>query len=154
MYLVPENFIFPMQVDIFYAIEKQNQFGKVEKTWQYDRTVDGYFETYGSSVGKSKGLDPLEVIEFRDKLVGRLKENPLQMEDETYRPITNVLLTNVRDARTQEIYFKENDKKTKQFFATQYEFHFVHPYINPWNEIEYYKVVLNRLDVQELSIPK
>lgn len=153
MYPVPENFIMPMQGDIFFAKESQDKFGKVNKSWIYDRTIQGYFYTYGSSTSsKPKGVDPAAIIELRDKIEGRISENPLQKEDGTYRPYNAILITNIRDMRTQEPFFLDVSRQNKQTFSTQFEFHFVHPYVNPWNQIEYYTCVLNRIEIQELGL--
>jgi hypothetical protein len=150
-FYTPVDFFFPMAVDIYNAVETQDEFGKIQKNWVFDRTHEGYFETFGSNVAKNKGLDPLSVIELRDKLIGRTRNNPLVLSDGTYRVINSILITNIRDVRTQEPFFLEADTRTLQFFSTQYEIHFTHPYVNAWNDIEYHKVILNRIERQEIG---
>lgn len=134
-----------MNLDIYYSTESQDKFGKEVKNWCYDRTVLGYAEILGA-VDKD-GLKAGQFFEYLDKLIGRTKEDPRLSLEGLYYPITSILITNIQDAKTGEIFYKESSGE-REGEATLYEVMAVEPYVNPWNQIEYYKILFNRSDRQ------
>lgn len=134
-----------MNMDIYYSTEDQDKFGKEVKNWCLDRTVLGYAEILGA-VDKD-GLKAGQFFEYLDKLIGRTKEDPrVSLEGLNY-PITSILITNIQDAKTGEVFYKESSGD-REGEATLYEIMAVEPYVNPWNQIEYYKILFNRSDRQ------
>ena len=134
-----------MNMDIYYSTEDQDKFGKEVKNWCYDRTALGYAEILGA-VDKD-GLKAGQFFEYLDKLIGRTKEDPRISIEGLYYPITSILITNIQDAKTGEIFYKESSGE-REGEATLYEIMAVEPYVNPWNQIEYYKILFNRSDRQ------
>ncbi len=65
-------------------------------------------------------------------------------------PITSILLTNIRDAKTGTIFYTESSG-VRSGDPTVFDIMSVNPYVNPWNDIEYYKVYLTRSDQQEIN---
>lgn len=134
-----------MNMDIYYSTEDQDKFGKEIKNWCYDRTTLGYAEILGA-VDKD-GLKAGQFFEYLDKLIGRTKEDPRVSIEGLYYPITSILITNIQDAKTGEVFYKESSGE-REGQATLYEIMAVEPYVNPWNQIEYYKILFNRSDRQ------
>jgi hypothetical protein len=85
-------------------------------------------------------------FEYQNKLIGRTKEDPRVSSEAIYYPITSILITNIRDANRGTMLYVRNDGE-----PTIYEIAAVEPYVNPWNEIEYYKILFNRSDRQEIQ---
>lgn len=142
-----DNF-FSMKMDIYYSKEDQDRFGKEVKEWALDRTVNGYAEILGA-VDKD-GLKNNVFFEYEGKLIGRTKEDPrISMQGINY-PITSILITNIIDAKTGIQFYTESygDRSGE---STIFEIMAVEPYVNPWNEIEYYKILFNRSDRQVIS---
>lgn len=140
--------LFSMKMDIYYAIEEQDKFGKDVKTWVFDRTVSGYAEVLGN-VSKD-GLKNEQFFEYEGKLIGRTKEDPRTSYNGLNYPVTSMIITNIRDGKTDMVFYTESygDRSGE---STIFEIMAVEPYVNPWNEIEYYKILFNRSDKQVIT---
>lgn len=137
--------LFSMKMDIYYATESQDKFGKEIKEWTLDRTVSGYAEILGA-VDKD-GLRASQFFEYEGKLIGRTKVDPRVSLQGINYPITSIIITNIVDAKTGiEFYTESYGDRSGE--STVFEIMAVEPYVNPWNEIEYYKILFNRSDKQ------
>lgn len=146
MYCAPD-FLFSMNLDIYYSTQEQDKFGSEVKDWRLDQTVLGYAELLGAVDKES--LKNNQFFEYTNKLIGRTKIDPrISLEGILY-PISSIIITNIRDAKTCEPFYVESfgDRKGK---STIFEILAVEPYVNPWNEIEYYKILFNRSDMQAM----
>lgn len=137
--------LFSMKMDVYYSTESQDRFGKEVKEWMLDRTIIGYAEILGA-VDKD-GLKNNLFFEYEGKLIGRSKEDPRTSLEGINYPITSILITNIVDAQTG-IQFYTESSGDRSGESTVYEIMAVEPYVNPWNEIEYYKILFNRSDRQ------
>jgi len=136
--------IFSMNLDIYYSTESQDDFGIENKTWRLDQTLLGYAENLGAV--EKDSLKNNMFFEYENKLIGRTQKDPrISLEGVSY-PITSMLITNIQDARNGTVFYTESNGE-----PTIYEITAVEPYVNPWNEIEYYKILFNRSDRQDLS---
>ena len=137
-----------MSLDFYYATETQDKYGIEDKSWQWDQTLQGYAEILGS-VDK-EALKTGKFNEYEDKLIGRTKVDPRLSINGIYYPITSILVTNIRNTKTSDEYYIEaaGEREGK---STIYEVFAVEPYVNPWNEIEYWKILFNRSDTQALD---
>lgn len=137
-----------MNMDIYYSTESQDKFGKEVKEWQLDRTSLGYAEILGA-VDKD-GLKTGKFFEYEGKLIGRTKNDPRTSMEGINYPITSILITNIKDAKTGLNFYTESvgDRSGE---STIFELMAVEPYVNPWNEIEYFKILFNRSEMQVLS---
>ena len=135
-------------MDIYYSTESQDKFGKEVKEWQLDRTSLGYAEILGA-VDKD-GLKTGKFFEYEGKLIGRTKNDPRTSMEGINYPITSILITNIKDAKTGLNFYTESvgDRSGE---STIFELMAVEPYVNPWNEIEYFKILFNRSEMQVLS---
>lgn len=140
-----ENLFFSMNLDIYYSVENQDKFGKDVKTWTVDRTVLGYAEIMGS-VSKD-GLKSGQFFEYEGKLIGRTKEDPRTSLEGINYPITSIIITNICGATSGQEFYTESSGD-RSGLSTIFEIMAIEPYVNPWNEIEYYKILFNRSDKQ------
>jgi hypothetical protein len=140
-----EDSLFSMNMDIYYSTESQDKFGKEVKSWVLDRTVLGYAEILGAV--NRDGLKASQFFEYEGKLIGRSKEDPRVSMDGLNYPITSMVITNIVDAKTGTEFYTESygDRSGE---STIFEIMAIEPYVNPWNEIEYYKILFNRSDKQ------
>jgi hypothetical protein len=137
--------LFSMNMDIYYSTESQDKFGKEVKSWMLDRTVLGYAEILGAV--NRDGLKASQFFEYEGKLIGRAKEDPRVSMDGLNYPITSMVITNIVDAKTgTEFYTESYGERSGE--STVFEIMAVEPYVNPWNQIEYYKILFNRSDKQ------
>jgi len=138
------DIFFSMNMDVYYSSEDQDDFGAQIKDWIMGQTLLGYAENLGA-VDKDS-LKNNVFFEYENKLIGRTKSDPRVSMEAIRYPITSMVITNIRDAKTSESFYLEADGK-----STIYEVLAVEPYVNPWNEIEYYKILFNRSDRQEIG---
>jgi hypothetical protein len=136
--------MFSMNLDIYYSTESQDDFGIENKSWRLDQTLLGYAENLGAV--EKDSLKNNMFFEYENKLIGRTIKDPRVSLEGIYYPITNILITNIQDVKNKTIFYIESDGR-----PTVYELTAVEPYVNPWNEIEYYKILFNRSDRQDLS---
>jgi hypothetical protein len=136
------SMLFSMNLDIYYSTQSQDDFGIENKTWVQDQTLIGYAENLGAVERDS--LKNNTFFEYENKLIGRTKKDPRISFEGIYYPITSVMITNIQDAKNGTVFYSESNGD-----PTIYELIAVEPYVNPWNEIEYYKILFNRSDRQE-----
>jgi len=137
------SMLFSMNLDIYYSTESQDDFGMENKTWRLDQTLLGYAENLGAV--EKDSLKNNMFFEYENKLIGRTIKDPRVSLEGIYYPITSILITNIQDVNNRTIFYVESDGE-----PTVYEVTAVEPYVNPWNEIEYYKILFNRSDRQEI----
>jgi len=106
-----------------------------------DQTLIGYAEILGAV--EKDGLKNNTFFEYEGKLIGRTKLDPRVSVEGIRYPITSILITNIQNASNGLMFYIEDDGE-----PTVYEVMAVEPYVNPWNEIEYYKIMFNRSDRQ------
>ena len=135
-------------MDIYYSTESQDKFGKEVKEWRLDRTSLGYAEVLGS-VDKD-GLKATRFFEYEGKLIGRTRNDPRTSTEGLNYPITSIIITNIRDAKTG-LHFYTESAGDRSGESTVFELMAVEPYVNPWNEIEYFKILFNRSERQVIS---
>lgn len=135
-------------MDVYYATETQDKYGRIVKDWTLDQTLLGYAQILGAV--DVKALKAGNFFEFNDKLIGRTKADPRVSSDGQMHPITSMIITNIRDEKTLVPFYNEV-AGVNAGQPTVYELMAVEPYVNPWNEIEYYKILFNKSDRQELS---
>jgi hypothetical protein len=133
-----------MSLDLYYATSTQDKYGARNKDWQLDRTFSGYVETVGSD-DKSRTF-----FDYRGKLVGRTKEDPRIDSEGNLRPITDILVTDIKDIKTETEYYIETSG-VRLGLSTIYEMTVIEPFIDPFNKIEYWRIFLNRVDAQVLN---
>jgi hypothetical protein len=133
-----------MNFDLYYAQKEQDRYGREQKIWQLDQTLVGYVETVKSEdVSKT-------FFEYKGKLLGRTKVDPRISVNAQEYPLTDILITNIRDKKScQEFYLETFGQRAGK--STLYEISALEPYIDPFNRIEYYRLFLNRLDAQVLN---
>ena len=139
---------FSMNMDIYYSTESQDKFGKEVKEWHLDRTSLGYAEILGA-VDKD-GLKASQFFEYEGKLIGRTKNDPRTSTEGLNYPITSIIITDIRDAKTG-LHFYTESAGDRSGESTIFELMAVEPYVNPWNEIEYFKILFNRSDRQVIK---
>lgn len=135
--------LFNMHFDIYYAKKNQNKYGEQVKKWKFDQTITGFAETIGTE-DKSKMF-----FEYKGQLLARTQLDPrISLEGFQY-PITDILITDIKDIKTNTEFYIETygERKNK---STLYEISAIEPHVDPFNRIEYWRLMLNRLDAQVL----
>lgn len=135
--------LFNMDFDIYYAKKNQNKYGEQVKEWKIDQTLRGFAETVDSE-DKSKTF-----FEYKGKLIARTIKDPRTSIEGFQYPITDILVTDIRDAKSyQEFYVETYGERRGK--STLYEISAIEPHVDPFNKIEYWRLFLNRVDAQVL----
>ena len=141
-----------MDCDIYYAKETQNDFGKIVKKWEFDMVEACSFYTLGDkSNDNNLTFNDQKFFKMETMLYGRFQTDPRQALDGSYHPLSHILVTNIRGAtcNTEPFFIETNgDYEGK---PTIYEIKTCQPFVGPFNTVEYWKIQLERSDIQELD---
>lgn len=142
------DFMFPMQADIYYPIVDQGAYGNMQKRWVLDRTIICSFTGAGS--GSNEDIKPNVNITQETLLVGRVKKDLRVSSIDAKNAITNVIVTNIRDKSCREIYLETVGPRAGK--STIFEIATQEPYAGPFGDVEYYRVVLRRSENQASDV--
>jgi hypothetical protein len=87
------------------------------------------------------------ILRNENKLIARIKSDPRVSSSESNNGITNILISNIRDAGDILIYKETSGPRSGR--GTIYEIATLDPFFGPFRDIEYYKVLLRRSENQE-----
>lgn len=143
---------FPMRCDVYYAVESQDKYGKINKSWQFDGTVNCSFYAMNDDSNKDNfQYDDKKFYRMETTLMGRMKTDVRQSSDGKFFPISNVLITNVRAGCEEDspLYYETNGGYEGK--PTVFEVIMVQPFIGPFNKPDYFRMQIQRSDTQELT---
>lgn len=137
---------YPLQADIYYGVESQNDFGEIDRAWEYNRTIR--LDMNMSTNYKDQQVQPDQFFWIQDMLNGITPTDIRQSDTSGLYSLTNILITNIRNGSDEVIYYESAGERSGQ--PTIYEVSGLLPHNNPWGNIDYYKLVLKRSELQEL----
>lgn len=138
------DFLYPLKADVYYPIVEQGAYGNVQKTWVMDRTISCNFAPAGTAWAEE--VKPNPKINMEMNLLGRTKNDLRISSIKSKDSIVNVVLTNIRTAHDVPIYLETSGPRSGQ--STIFEIASNEPIINPFGDVEYYKVVIRRSENQ------
>jgi len=141
------DFIYPMKADIYYPIITQNNYGQANKEWVFDRTIICNASTIGGAGDVE--LKPEVFLQYDGKLIARSKSDIRISSNNTDNAITNILVTNIRSATDLVIYKETAGPRTGR--GTIYEVGTLEPFVGPFGEIEYFKMLWRRTENQTVG---
>jgi hypothetical protein len=147
MYACEVDFLYPMKADIYYPIISQNQYGQPNKNWVFDRTVTCNATPVGGA--GTEEIKPEVFLQYKDKLVARTKSDLRISSTDQLNAETNILITNIRSSNDLLIYKETAGPRAGR--GTIYEIGTLEPFIGPFNDIEYYKMLWRRSENQDVQ---
>lgn len=141
------DFIYPMLADIYYPIVNQGVYGEVKKEWVLDRTVACNATSIGGA-GK-EDVKPEMFLQYENKLIARTRTDLRISSRKSHEATTNILVTNIRSANGELLYKETAGPRSGK--GTIYEIGTIEPYVNPFGQIEYYKILLRRTESQAVG---
>ena len=141
------DFIYPMKADVYYPIITQNSYGQANKEWVFDRTIVCNATSLGGAGDVE--LKPDVFLQYDGKLVARSKSDIRVSSNMTDNAISNILVTNIRSASDVTLYRETAGPRSGR--GTIYEVGTVEPFIGPFGEIEYYKMLWRRTENQTVG---
>lgn len=138
------DFMFPMLADVYYATAAQGPYGGVLKTWTLDKTIVGNF-TYAGSKTKEELDINIEIMQ-ESLLIGRIKSDLRISSNGGTFPMTNILITNIRNCNGTNFYLETSGPRDGK--STLFELATQQPFINPFGKTEHYRLILRRSENQ------
>jgi hypothetical protein len=136
-----------MKADIYFPILSQGDYGQSKKDWVYDRTIT----CNATSVGGlgTEDIKPETFLQYENKLIARTKNDPRLSSNNANNAITNILITNIRDANDNIVYRETAGPRSGR--GTIYEIATVEPFTGPFGSTEYYKMLWRRTENQTVG---
>jgi hypothetical protein len=141
------DFMYPMKADIYYAKIKQNEYGQAQKDWIYDRSIICNATPIGGA--SKEEIKPEIFLQNNGQLIVRTKSDPRVSSQSSDNAMTNILVTNIRNASDTIIYRETSGPRSGR--ATIYEFATVEPFVGPFGDIQYYKILWRRAENQSVG---
>ena len=141
------DFMFPMKADLYYPIINQSDYGQPEKKWVFDRTIICNATSVGGE--SSEDVKPQTFLQYENKLIARTKNDIRVSSHNSTNAITNILVTNIRNNAGVFIYKETAGNRAGK--STIYEVATIEPFVSPFGNIEYYKVLLRRAENQAVT---
>jgi hypothetical protein len=139
--------MYPMMADIYYPVISQTDYGQASKKWVLDRTIILNATPVGGA--GQEDIKPEIFLQYENKLVSRVKEDPRISTTNGSNAITNILIANIRNA--QEVLIYKETAGVRAGRGTIYEIGTVEPFTGPFGSIEYYKMLLRRAENQTVG---
>lgn len=142
------DFVYPMLASIYYPIVEQGSYGNVKKQWVIDRVIAVNVNSQGSAM--SEDVKPNVNITQDFVLVGRTKKDIRVSSKEAQTSITNVIVSNICDKNGNSIYNETAGPRSGK--PTIFEIAGQEPFMGPFGNVEYYKIMLRRSENQAVDI--
>ena len=142
----PDAF-YPMMADIYYPIITQNSYGQPNKEWVFDRTIACNATPVGGA--GTDELKPEVFLQYDGKLVSRSRIDIRTSSTGALNAISNILITNIRSASEELIYRETAGPRMGR--GTIYEVGTLEPFVGPFGNIEYYKMLWRRTENQAVG---
>ncbi len=142
------DFLYPMLVDVYHPIVEQGTYGNVKKTWVLDRTIACSFTAPATALKEE--VTPNVNITQQKALSGRTKSDLRISSQDAGNAMTNIILTNIRDANCNEIYTETSGARANK--STIFEVAASEPFVGPFGTIEFYRVTLRRSENQAVDV--
>lgn len=142
------DFMFPMCGEVYHPVVEQGAYGNVRKQWILDRSVACSFTGGGSAMKEE--VKPNVNITQETLLSGRVKKDIRLSSRNSRNTITNILITNIKDSNGNEIYLETAGPRAGK--STIFEVASQEPFVGPFGNTEYYKVVLRRAENQAVDV--
>lgn len=142
------DFVYPMLASIYYPIVEQGSYGNVKKQWIIDRVIAVNVNSQGSAM--SEDVKPNVNITQDFVLVGRTKKDIRVSSKKAQTSITNVIVSNICDKNGNSIYNETAGPRSGK--PTIFEIAGQEPFMGPFGNVEYYKIMLRRSENQAVDI--
>ena len=142
------DFMFPMQAEVFYPAVEQSAYGNVIKTWRLDRKFACSFNTAGTAFKEE--VNPRVDITQDSLLIGRARQDIRISSLLQPNALTNIVVSNIVNSAGEEIYIETAGPR--QGKSTIFEIATIQPFSGPFGSVEYYKIVLRRSENQGTTV--
>ena len=142
------DFIYPLIADVYYPMVTQSAYGDLSKKWVIDKAVACSFTPAGRKSTPQVNA-AIELVQD-NILLGRTRCDIRISSQTDKNSITNVLITNIRDADGNQIYMETSGIRNGK--PTLFEVASNEPIVGPFGHTEYYRVLIRRSENQGADI--
>lgn len=142
------DFMYPMCAEVYTPIVEQGAYGNVTKEWLLDRKIACSFTPAGSAFKEE--VQPNIDLTQDSLLIGRAKKDLRISSLDKMNSITNIIVTNIKDANGNPIYVETSG--TRSGSSTIFEIATIQPFVGPFGSVDHYKVVLRRSENQGVNV--
>jgi hypothetical protein len=142
------DFMYPMTADIYYPNVEQGAYGQVKKHWIHNKTIACFLGPAGASAKEE--VIPNVNINKDVILIGRVKTDLRISAQEAGTAITNIVVSNIKDANCNQIYMETSGVRNGK--ATIFEVASHEPIMGPFGKVEFFKVILRRSENQGVDV--
>ena len=135
---------FPMLADLYFPVITQGTYGEVQKNWVFDRTIAMNAMPY-SRKGMGE-ITPQAFLQLKDTLIARTRRDLRVTSREKNQAVTNILITNIRNAGDTIIY--QETSGPRNGLGTVFEVASYDPHFAPYGDIDYYQMTIRRAENQ------
>lgn len=137
---------------MYYAEENQNDYGEIEKIWNFYSTYDCAFYPEKAQNRDGYSFEDQRFYNLEQTLFGRIKTDVRKNSYGEFHALSHILVTNIRQSGcdTNILFYETLDGY--EGTPTIYEVRMVQPHIGPFSSPEYYSIELKRSDTQELNL--
>jgi hypothetical protein len=139
--------MYPMLADVYYPMINQGSYGEIKKEWVFDRTIACNAEGFGGA-GKEE-IRPEVFTQHENKLVARSKTDVRVSSTSIKQSNTNILITNIRSSNGELVYKQTSGPRAGR--GSVYEIATLEPFVGPFANIEYYKMVWRKTENQAVD---
>ena len=138
-----DDILYPMTADLYYAETKQNAFGTMEKTWVYNRTIDcSAISALADKTLTGELRSQGAFFQYNSDIAFRTNQNIQRNLGSRYYPITEILITNIKDQSGKQVWTEGETEKT------QYEVQSFVPSYDAFHTVDFYRGYLTRSQKQ------
>lgn len=138
---------YPMQADVYYPVVTQGQFGQIVKEWILDRTITCNATPVGGA--GQENIKPETFLQYENKLIARAKTDIRITSRGSNEAMGNILITNIRNSNGELLYKETAGPRAGR--GTIYEVGTLEPFVGPFGNIEYYKLLWRRTENQTVG---
>jgi hypothetical protein len=142
------SIIYPLLADIYYPNVEQKGYGNIEKEWILNKTVACFFAP--ASRKSKQEVQPEMSVSIDQLLIGRTKCDVRVSSLNTQNSVTNVIISNIRDAYGNPIYIETSGVRANK--STIFEIATNEPIVGPFGTVEYYSVTIRRSENQGINV--
>lgn len=142
------NTLYPMKADVYYSSITQDGFGKLNRTWTLDRTIQ--CSAISHQIDAGAALEPALMMKYKDDVDIRTPDNIRIATDSSEYPLTEILITNIRNEDDVCIW----NEYGAEFVGnpTVFEVSTVAPSLDAFQNVEHYYIYASRSPQQSATL--
>lgn len=139
------NTFYPLIADVYYATQSQNDFGEIDKQWEYNQSIRVDFSM--STNYKDQQVQADQMMWVQDMITGRTPTDIRKSDTSELYSLTDIIVTNIRNDIGEHIYYETAGPR--EGLSSLFEVAGVIPHNGPFGVNDYYKIVIKRSMMQE-----